>query len=580
MTTEKIIQLSLAATRESPFNPRKHFNPVKLQELAESIKSQGVMSPVVARTVPSYSGWELVFGHRRFRAAQLAGLDSIPAVIRDMSDEAVKVAQIHENLLRDDVTALEEAEGFRALMDDHGLTAEQLIADSGKSKSYIYGRLKLLNLCDAVRSACESDELPAEIAVAIARIPTAAMQKKALELVREKGWVDGQHATIGWKSTRAAKLALKGASFTIPLKDASEGMTTDATLSDDGRACTSCALCSDNDPDLTDLFGAGVCTDTDCFDARHKRLFETAVDLHRAQGGVVLADEEAAEAMRTRHWPTKYQEQYVCVEKAVSDGGPTIEKTLAQMGEAAPPVVMALAGDGEPIRFIARKDLDAVLTAAGIAPEPHQREQEDEATDTVTSLPLTEEEEACRQNWGEILRYVLKACRNRDRSTDELRLVLAYMLEALSEIPAALAEVMGWEEELAALDGYGEDVEWLTGKLAQMTADEIGALAVMIALCDAPYGCNYRDQPPALVLLAKSYGINPLDPEALPTPSTAAQAPEGGAKKRKSKPKASAPVPVQADLVEEEQAGSAGMNEEGSAGAADAATEQASEVEA
>jgi ParB/RepB/Spo0J family partition protein len=152
-TTTKI---ALADLHDSPSNPRKHFDEAALAELAADIKHHGrVLQPICVRPrVPALfanagdpdaqCGFEIIFGHRRARAAELAGLAEIDAMVTSMTDAEVARAQISENLARQDVHPIEEAEGFQALMAEHSVSADDLVQQTGKSRSYVYGRLKLL----------------------------------------------------------------------------------------------------------------------------------------------------------------------------------------------------------------------------------------------------------------------------------------------------------------------------------------------------------------------------------------------------------------------------------------------------
>jgi ParB/RepB/Spo0J family partition protein len=120
-----ITNIAITHLDESPYNPRKIFNEASMQELAADIKAQGrVLSPLLVRPTNG-AMYQIVFGHRRYRAAEIAGLLEVPCMVRAMSDEEVKRAQISENLQREDVHPIEEAEGFQALMNDHGVTADE-----------------------------------------------------------------------------------------------------------------------------------------------------------------------------------------------------------------------------------------------------------------------------------------------------------------------------------------------------------------------------------------------------------------------------------------------------------------------
>ncbi len=150
---ETITPIALEDLHESPFNPRKTFHDIA--ELAETIKAEGrIHSPLLVRprvTNPLRDdlndGFEIVFGHRRYRAAETLGLATVPCMVRAMTNAEARSAQIAENLARQDVHPIEEAEGFAALIEHEGTTAEVLATRIGKSLSYVYGRLKLLQAC-------------------------------------------------------------------------------------------------------------------------------------------------------------------------------------------------------------------------------------------------------------------------------------------------------------------------------------------------------------------------------------------------------------------------------------------------
>ena len=162
-------ETALALLAPSPTNPRKHF--AELEGLAESIKAQGVMQPILIRPWPDDNptpegrdrrpAYEIVAGERRYRASLLAGLDTIPTLVRPLTTRQVLEAQIVENLQRRDVTELEEAEGYQLMMRDHGYSADELADKVGKSRAYIYARLKLTALCAEARQFYRDGKLDA-----------------------------------------------------------------------------------------------------------------------------------------------------------------------------------------------------------------------------------------------------------------------------------------------------------------------------------------------------------------------------------------------------------------------------------
>lgn len=159
----------------SKYNPRKDFGKDGLEELADSIRAQGVLMPLLVRPGVGAAEYEIVAGERRYRAAKMAGLKTIPCLVREMTESAAREAQIIENLQRTDITALEEAAGFQALLglgtplvkalQDEGSRAqakggvERLAKTIGKSPRYVYARLKLLELADPVKKALEAGKI-------------------------------------------------------------------------------------------------------------------------------------------------------------------------------------------------------------------------------------------------------------------------------------------------------------------------------------------------------------------------------------------------------------------------------------
>ncbi|MDL2210442.1 ParB/RepB/Spo0J family partition protein [Desulfovibrio sp. OttesenSCG-928-O18] len=136
----------------NPQQPRRHFSEQQLEELSASIKSQGVLQPILVRPVAGHDGiYEIIAGERRWRAAKLAGLKSVPVVVREMNDQEVLVVALMENLQREDLTPMEEALGLQQLKDEFGLSQEDMAHRLGKSRSAIANTLRLLSLPDAAR---------------------------------------------------------------------------------------------------------------------------------------------------------------------------------------------------------------------------------------------------------------------------------------------------------------------------------------------------------------------------------------------------------------------------------------------
>ena len=161
--------------------PRKHFDQEKLEELAESIRQHGIIQPLTVRKLSS-GYYQIIAGERRWRAARLAGLTEIPAVIIEADDrKAMELAMI-ENLQREDLSPMEEAEGYKMLVEDYGLTQEQAAQRVGKSRSAVANALRLLALSPALRQMVEEGKLSAGHARALLPL-TAALQEQAAATV-------------------------------------------------------------------------------------------------------------------------------------------------------------------------------------------------------------------------------------------------------------------------------------------------------------------------------------------------------------------------------------------------------------
>ena len=147
---EDVVEISISDLRANPYQPRKTFDEEKLKELAESIKEFGVLEPIIIKK--SVHGYEIVAGERRCKASQLAGLDKIPAIIKDFSDEEMMQIAVLENIQREDLTAIEEAQAYARLLTTLAISQEELAKRIGKSRSHITNMIGLLKLPDEVKN--------------------------------------------------------------------------------------------------------------------------------------------------------------------------------------------------------------------------------------------------------------------------------------------------------------------------------------------------------------------------------------------------------------------------------------------
>jgi len=182
---EEIVEIQLSELRSNPYQPRKNFDDAALQELANSIKEHGVFQPIIAKK--SIKGYEIIAGERRVKASILAGKDTIPAIIRDFSDQDMMEIALLENLQRENLNALEEALAYKKLLDELNLTQELLAKRLGKSRSHITNMLGLLTLPEEVKDMIMDGKLSMSHARVLSKIES---NEKVKELA-DKIIVDG-----------------------------------------------------------------------------------------------------------------------------------------------------------------------------------------------------------------------------------------------------------------------------------------------------------------------------------------------------------------------------------------------------
>lgn len=183
----RVQNLQIDQIRPNPYQPRRFYNKKALEELACSIKEYGVMQPINVRLINGCS-YELVAGERRLRASQIAGLKTIPAMIVNVSDNDSAIIALIENIHRQNLNYIEEAEGYQNLMQDYGLTQEELAVKLGKSQSAIANKLKVLKLSAEIKKLLIEYDLTERHARAILKIPDEEVQMQIVSKIIEEGY--------------------------------------------------------------------------------------------------------------------------------------------------------------------------------------------------------------------------------------------------------------------------------------------------------------------------------------------------------------------------------------------------------
>lgn len=181
-TNERLVRLPLGQLSRGKYQPRREIQPEALEELTDSIRAQGVMQPIVVRPVGE-DRYEIIAGERRWRAAQLAELEDIPAVVRDVSDQTALALALIENIQRENLNPVEEALALKRLLDEFELTQQQVADAVGKSRAQVANLLRLLALDPEVQTLLERGDLDMGHARALLTLPAAKQRKAAHEVV-------------------------------------------------------------------------------------------------------------------------------------------------------------------------------------------------------------------------------------------------------------------------------------------------------------------------------------------------------------------------------------------------------------
>lgn len=543
-----IVLVPTEQLRESPFNPRKHYNQAALQELADSIKAQGILQAIVIRPLPEsaqdiWVRYEIVFGHRRYRAAVLAGLAAVRAEIRPYSDEEAALAQVAENLQREDVTPFEEADSFARLHSTHGMTADAIAAGVNKSRSYVYGRLKLAKVAPEVRAAVAEEGLGAETALEVARLPSHGMQKVALRRLKLHG--------DEWLSYRDAKRQIRHM-FCSDTTEAPFDLH-DATLVRHAGPCHTCPKLAGNDPDLQGVLDAGVCTDSECFDGKTSEHFRIELIAMRNQGHRTLRNDEAEafDSFRTYTAPQGYTAvaasaqvgsshvDYSEMLTKLAEAGQEVPKTLAVHRQGWPRLREYLTDpQAEQVvaayrALVGQADDDAHTDSPASGPRGPRlpaHAQIDRSSWTQAELAVVDPE-----IWRQVKHQVLARLAVVPRSTDDMRVILLRELD-LSDDLGPMAQTMGLTDECDAAEeawrasscaGVWSERTWWEAKLASLGADQLAALMVGVALWDMLGNGGYhtlQERAARSVALAERYGVDVAAAARLAAAEAASQA--------------------------------------------------------
>jgi ParB family transcriptional regulator, chromosome partitioning protein len=276
--SKTIAMIELTLIQESPDNPRQTYDQNALQELAKSIASEGIQVPLLVRVFEGEAHYELIAGHRRIRAARIAGLTEVPCVLRQYTDEEARAARIIENLLREGLTPLDEAEAYQQMFaaagaENRPLTPADLAAKLGKKESYVRLRLRLLSADAAVQEALRKEQITEGHALEMARLDKS-LQKELLQFCLFDRWNNRRESLVSINELRKfisqnVMLVLASAPFN----------TNDAKLIPNAGACTDCSKRTGNDRMLfPEVKQKDICTLPTCYHAKVNRTIDVTLE--------------------------------------------------------------------------------------------------------------------------------------------------------------------------------------------------------------------------------------------------------------------------------------------------------------
>ena len=499
-------------------NPRKTFDQAKLQELADSIKSSGVHQPVLLRPLPAHRledthrearankrpapEFELIAGERRWRACQLAGLAEIPAMVRPMTDTEALEAQVIENLQREDVTELEEAEGYEVLMRTGNINADQVGAKIGKSRSYVYARLKVLDLCQKAREALREGKIDFSKALLIARIPDEGLQLQALNYCAPSShFHQPSYRDCAHHVQQNYMLKLSSAKFKI----------TDATLLPKAGSCKECPKRTGANPDLfQDVDSADVCTDPKCYHAKEE-AHSVALKKAALESGAHIIEGREAKALMPNAWSSEVKGYLRLDDKNDSPTDKPLRKLIGKAMEQQgikPTLVANPHKDGELVAVITPDQAEVLLKAANQQEAAAKIEQEAQReAESAKRQAAAEAKTAYEEQWRwDLLTTTWEQIRNGTHEAPSdavLRDIATTMAKGLNQDRA---------KKLCKLLDLGK-VAPVAGVL-QYIADTdapADALQLMVMFQDVEYRhwISATEANTALLQVAQDFGVDP-----------------------------------------------------------------------
>lgn len=491
------------STTGSQAERRKHFDKGAMAELTSSIKEIGLLSPIIARPVNGH--FEVVAGERRLIAAKAAGLSAITVDVRSLTDEQVLEIQLVENLQREGLHALAEAEGYEQLQ-KYGHSAEEIADKVGKSKAYVYGRMKLLALGPAAREAFYRGDLNASTALLLARIPVASIQRDAV------GKITKDHYDGAPMSFRDARDYIER-EYMLRLADA-PFPTGDAELLPKAGTCAACQKRTGNQAELfADVKSADVCTDPVCFKLKREAWTKLQISQAKEAGREVITGAEAKKI--AAYGDQSFAQGFTRLDAKCWDDPK--RRTYKQiLGKEAAPVLVQLPKGGDLVELIQKNDAIKKLKADGVIKpsKPGGGSGQVKRRNTV--------EDTAEVALQGLLFAAIHARAPKKLTRDVLERLVEHEMDAVcSDLPQMFFTSWGWDA-----DNYNYD---------KLTETELQQLLFEVLLLDE-FPFDSKGKTESLTKVAKSLGVDIKKVRADAAKSTGAAVKP--AKKAKAKKKA------------------------------------------
>jgi ParB/RepB/Spo0J family partition protein len=292
----KFAELKLTQIQPNPNNPRKTFDERAVNELADSIKSKGVLQPILVR--PKGDGFELVCGERRFRASKIAGIERIPVTVRELTDEEALELMLMENFQRQDVHPMEEALGFEALTRISKLTVKDIAARIGKNWHYVADRLKLVKLIPELQPYFFEGKFNLTTAVNVAAL-SEDVQREFLEDKLSETWEENWSEDANYFNRKTTKLV--DAPFDI----------NDDKLIEDRGSCVGCSFNTASSQLFPELEGKPRCVNTVCFNKKKAAALQIAIDKAQKEEMPICIGYYLSETMKPLMKGVQYYTQHL-----------------------------------------------------------------------------------------------------------------------------------------------------------------------------------------------------------------------------------------------------------------------------